>query len=160
MRACRLLAVLALGPLACTRGDAAGESAAPREPAAEAPTPAEAEAPPDPGSAAREEPVSLGPGTTPPARLEGDVAFLRELGASGDYAWSTCIFSAVITSQGRVTDARWLRPESAAPEVREAILAALASWRFRAAESNGKPVAVRYTMTINHCPCLRTRPAS
>jgi protein TonB len=56
------------------------------------------------------------------------------------------IIEAVIDENGRVQQARLLKPLH--PCAERATLNAVRQWRFKPATLDGKPVAVRYTMTV------------
>jgi len=56
------------------------------------------------------------------------------------------ILAAVITEQGSIRDVHVLK---GVPRLNEAAIDSLRQWRFAPATENGKPVAVKFTMTFN-----------
>jgi TonB family protein len=84
--------------------------------------------------------VALGPGVTPPWRTSGEPApypaAARRLGMEG-----TVAVSFVVSEEGEALDARVV--ESAGDLLDAALLAAVRTWRYHPAESNGVKVRVR-----------------
>lgn len=101
-----------------------------------------------------EEPIQVGPGVTPPRRIEGSgpIEGLHELFESGNYALGTCIFRLTISETGEVKAVDFLKPSEVVPEVRSSILEATKEWRFEPATQDGRPVAVSYFISVSHCP--------
>ena len=107
-----------------------------------------------------EEPVALAPGDVPPRRISGKSPRLDKLKSAGSFRVGVCILSAAISSTGQVVNVTWVRPADVVPEARDAIVAAVASWRFEPAVRNGSAIAVTYNFTVHHCPCVPSpRPA-
>jgi hypothetical protein len=98
--------------------------------------------------------VRIGEGMVPPGRVSGDLAELDKLLGSGEFAAATCILEMVVTEDGGVAEVTWLKPDGAVPEVKAAIAQAMRAWRFSPATRDGQPIAVYYTLTVHHCPCL------
>ncbi len=99
------------------------------------------------------EPYDIGGDVLPPTRLEGSSpTALLELMRSGHYGWGSCILSTVVTREGRIEEIELLQPDRVAPEVESALTETIQSWRFEPATRHGEPVAVRYYLTIFHCP--------
>ncbi len=56
------------------------------------------------------------------------------------------VLDAVITEQGRIRDVHVVK---GVPRLSEAAVEAIRQWRFAPATEDGKPVAVKFTMTFN-----------
>ena len=84
--------------------------------------------------------VSLGPGVTPPVKTRGQPAPYPEAARRLHLAGSVAV-AVTVGETGEVVDARVV--ESAGDVLDEAVLAAVRTWRYQPAESNGVKVRVR-----------------
>jgi len=84
--------------------------------------------------------VTLGPGVTPPWRIQGRAARYPEA-ARKHHIEGTVAVALTVSETGDVLDARVV--ESAGELLDEALLAAVRGWRYQPAESNGVKVRVR-----------------
>lgn len=89
------------------------------------------------------------PGLVVPERLPGAVPpeypeIARRVKAAG-----VVVLQAVVDAEGRVTDIRVLRAPTPDLGFGEAAIRAVESWRYRAGEVGGRPVAVRLTVVVN-----------
>lgn len=106
------------------------------------------------GRPAAEEPIPVGPEVTPPRRIDesGPIGGLHELFESGKYTLGVCVFRLTVAETGEVGAVDFLKPKNIDPRVRSAIVEATEEWRFEPATKDGRPVAVFYYISINHCP--------
>lgn len=129
----------------------APSAATPRpSPPPQAPTVELPQASDGPDSATRETIYELQEGIEKPQKIRGenpDFSFLQ-----GNHRRVTCIFKAVVSSAGHLEAIERLKPENLDAQVEKAILDALATWRFEPARREGKPIALRYYLTLGHCP--------
>jgi hypothetical protein len=96
---------------------------------------------------ADEEVLTLGPGIERPVKLSGanpDLPSFRD----GRAPPPLIVIEATIGSDGRLRDLRF-RPADLDPRIAERLGQTLATWRFQPARKAGRPVAVRYTLTLN-----------
>lgn len=100
-----------------------------------------------PPEGARDEPLRIGPGITPPVLLRRVEPVISESMRDDLAAAGTIIVEAEITRNGDVNAVRMLRPIS--PSLGQAIKAALQRWKYRPALRDGKKVAVYLTVTFN-----------
>lgn len=93
-----------------------------------------------------EEPVRVGGDVTAPERISGDDPAYTEV-ARRARIQGVVILEATIDRGGRVTSTRVLKslPMGLDAKAREAV----ASWRFKPARQDGRPVTVLYTVTVN-----------
>ena len=100
--------------------------------------------PPPPPPAAADEPLPVGGDVLPPARLHAPPPpypeAARRAGLQG-----VVVVAAVVDTAGVVRDVRVLRGP---PILDRAAAAAVSGWRFAPATRRGRPVAVRYNLTV------------
>lgn len=142
---------------------AGGEDGAPAAAPAQAPTtePAAAEQRPPP------EQAEMGQFETEALRVTGDVVPPKRVSRGtlgletleGRFVQGLCVLSAVISREGAVQSASVIKPDELDPEIRRLLVASLRSWRFEPATLEGQPVAVHYSITVNHCPLRRVEGA-
>jgi protein TonB len=111
----------------------------------DAPSGLDAIVPPDTPPADPDTVVDFGAGIEAPVRLGGEPPRYTEL-ARRVRAEGTVIVEAVIDRDGRVVEARALK--GLPYGLTESALAAVASWRFTPASRAGRPLAVRYRLTV------------
>lgn len=104
------------------------------------------------------EPFYVGGDVAAPERLSGESPRFDLL--EGRYSQSFCIVTAVVSRTGEVENVRFLKPRDTDPAVQRLVTEALATWRFKPALRQGKPVAVHYTLSISHCPRRRVEGAA
>lgn len=96
---------------------------------------------------ADEEVLTLGPGIERPVKLSGanpDLQSFRDRQAPPPLI----VVESTIGSDGRLRDLKF-RPADLDPRIAERLRQSLATWRFQPARKDGRPVAVRYTLTLN-----------
>jgi len=86
--------------------------------------------------------VEMGPGVTPPRRVEGTPAPYPEVARRRQIAGSVTV-SMIVTETGEVVDPTVT--ESGGDVLDEAVLGAVRGWRFEPARKDGRAVRVRYT---------------
>jgi eukaryotic-like serine/threonine-protein kinase len=136
-------------PAAQPPGDAATEPAATPRDAGRSAAPARAGSASTPrtqdageADAARDEfLVEMGPGVTPPRRIEGTPAPYPEVARERHIAGSVTV-SLIVTETGEVVDPTVT--ESGGDLLDEAVLEAVRGWRFEPARKDGRAVRVRY----------------
>jgi TonB family protein len=114
-----------------------------------------AAAAPDPPPTLADPVGASSPGPVPPMAVTGDVVPPQKLGGDPvDLEDPPCrevqgvvIVRAVIDTSGRATDLSFEKP--VAPCVDAAVRRALATWTFRPATFQGRPVPVDYLMTMH-----------
>ena len=95
-------------------------------------------------AAADEEVVALGPGIVRPVKLSGASPDLQEFRV----APPLIIIESTVGTDGRLRDMSF-RPADLDPRIVERLQQTLSTWRFEPARKDGRPVAVRYTLTLN-----------
>lgn len=106
----------------------------------------------EPAGAAVSEPMRVGGDVLAPRRISSDSSALEPL--FSEFAQTVCIVETVVTKEGRLEQIELLVPKDCMPEPQQTILRMFESWRYEPATLYGKPVAVRYHLTIHHCPCV------
>jgi len=116
----------------------------------EEPVQAEDESPDEEESA---EPYTIGGDVTAPKKISGpSLEELNDLLHHRRFRWGACILSSVVTREGKVEQVELLKPERVSSEVEDVLVRTLEGYRFEPATKDGQPVAVRYNLTIFHCP--------
>jgi len=101
--------------------------------------------------------LAVGPGIRRPEKIAGSLPDFQKATGGGEFYLGTCILGLVISPRGQVDEAHVLIPRDGAPEARHELARALKTWTFTPATRNGNPVAVRYFLTVNHCPVRRVQ---
>lgn len=99
-------------------------------------------------------PFQVVDGIEPPRRLGGPfrTARLGQMFSSSRYTLGVCIITFTISATGEIDDMRFLKPEEPGPELRSAFQEMVKDVRFEPARQDGRPIAVYYNISVNHCP--------
>lgn len=96
----------------------------------------------------REEPVEVSRDITPPRRTAGERPDLSKCRGRGPTPRGGAILRGVVETDGRLDRLEFLKPGPGGC-IEQALLDALATWRFRPARRHGEPVVVYYNLTVS-----------